>query len=172
MKRPPARDLAIAAIFGVSYPLLYEFLPYEWQVGGLPFHGEAVLLAIAIAFGTPATLGLVGGTVIVRAAGVDGLPWSYGAAEALTLAVGLLAAQWVWRRAGEGSKALAAPAVLSALVTLGLGSYWTLETGRPEYGALLLQSFLAVNVVGSLLLLLGGSLWQASRGTHSPARTP
>ncbi len=149
----PSRGGIVAAFFAVGYPVLFEGLPDDWQVAGLPLRSEAILLALAIAAGRWGILGIVVGAAALRITGIDGLPWAFAVVEGITFAVGLGASRWVWVRVGAGWNALAATGVLTGAIVVGLGTYWTLMTGRFMYDVLFLQSFLAINVIGVLSLL-------------------
>ncbi|MBI4417000.1 MAG: hypothetical protein HY557_08455 [Euryarchaeota archaeon] len=144
----------MATAFAVSYPLLFEGLPDDTHLSGLPFRGEAILLALAIAVGPWGTAGIVAGAAALRLLGTDALPTTFALAEALTFTISLTLAQRVWRHAHFPANAFAAPAVLTASIVVGLGTYWTLAMSRPLYAILFLQAFLAINVVGVGALLL------------------
>lgn len=154
MRSPALRDLLLFLAFAAGYPILFEALPDHWNLLGLPFRGEAILLALAIPLGRWAMGGIVVGALTLRGLGIDNLPWTFAVVEAVTFVLAYLAARAAWDRLPDGWNALGATAAMTGGIVAVLGTYWAFEMGAAAYPELVLQAFLAINVVGTGLLLV------------------
>ena len=158
--RLSSRDVALAAMFAALYAGLVAALP------SISFHVFQVrvadaLLPLAIPFGWPAIVGFTVGCFVGNFAGLwAGIPLSGVLVDAPGGAAANFIACYLAYRLGHGSqdrkRLMAATLVITAVLTAIVGTYLPLLLGWPIWMGWLgifLGSFVAVNLMGYLLLL-------------------